>query len=61
MVDQERSDVLATWADIHQLVTDFDYKPSTPVQTGLNKFMKWFKEYYAIGQVEMSYVNELTK
>jgi UDP-glucuronate 4-epimerase len=59
MKDQERSDVLATWADIHELVTDFDYKPSTPVQTGLNKFMKWFREFYPIGQFELSQVNNV--
>ena len=58
MKDQERSDVLTTWADINQLVTDFDYKPTTSFQTGLNKFMKWFREFYAMEQLEISHVNK---
>jgi UDP-glucuronate 4-epimerase len=57
MKDQERSDVLTTWADINQLVTDFDYKPTTPFQTGLNKFMTWFREFYAMEQLEINHVN----
>ncbi len=48
MKDQERSDVLTTWADINELVTSFYYKPVTTVQTGLYNFVQWFKEYYAI-------------
>jgi UDP-glucuronate 4-epimerase len=56
MKEQERSDVLATWADINQLVTDFDYKPTTPVQSGLKKFIAWFREFYPMEQLEMSQV-----
>jgi UDP-glucuronate 4-epimerase len=59
MREQELSDVLATWADINELVADFHYKPSTPVQTGLNKFIKWFREFYAIEQLALSPVNNV--
>lgn len=52
MKEHERSDVLSTWADIDQLVSDFDYKPVTPIQTGLSKFIKWFREYYAVAEPE---------
>jgi UDP-glucuronate 4-epimerase len=60
MAGEERSDVLSTWADINELVTDFGYKPTTPLQTGLKKFIKWFREFYAIEQLEMSQVNHIS-
>lgn len=57
MKDLDRSDVLSTWADIHELANNFYYKPTTTVQTGLNKFVQWFKEFYSIERLEMSRVN----
>ncbi|MBN1406488.1 MAG: NAD-dependent epimerase [Calditrichaceae bacterium] len=39
-------DVPATYADVEDLIKDVDYKPSTPIQLGINKFVEWFKEYY---------------
>lgn len=41
-------DVEKTWADVNDLVTDFDYRPGTPVQQGIDAFVKWFREYYGI-------------
>lgn len=57
MKEHERSDVLSTWADIDELVTDFYYKPVTPVQAGLKKYIKWFREFYGIGQIKISQVH----
>jgi UDP-glucuronate 4-epimerase len=59
MKDQERSDVLSTWADINELVSNFYYMPTTTVQTGLKKFIQWFREFYAIEQLETSQVNNV--
>jgi UDP-glucuronate 4-epimerase len=59
MKDQDRSDVLTTWADIHELVTNFYYMPTTTIQTGLKKFIQWFREFYAIEQVETSSMNNV--
>jgi UDP-glucuronate 4-epimerase len=59
MKEQEKSDVLTTWADINELVTNFYYRPHTPIQTGLSKFIQWFREYYAFEQLEMSQVNTI--
>lgn len=39
-------DVPATWADVNDLVADFDYAPSIPVQEGIDKFVKWYMEFY---------------
>lgn len=39
-------DVVSTYADIDDLINDFGYKPDTSLQEGIEKFIKWFKEYY---------------
>jgi UDP-glucuronate 4-epimerase len=39
-------DVPDTYADIESLVRDFDYKPVTTVDTGMVKFVEWFRQYY---------------
>jgi len=39
-------DVYQTFADVDALARDFDFKPSTPLEEGLSKFAKWYKEFY---------------
>lgn len=39
-------DVPATYADVTDLVNDFNFKPSTTIQEGLGKFAEWYKEFY---------------
>jgi UDP-glucuronate 4-epimerase len=39
-------DVIATYADIDDLIKDVGFKPSTPIETGIRRFIDWFKEYY---------------
>tara|TARA_B100001115_G_scaffold179133_1_gene169514 strand:+ start:8 stop:607 length:600 start_codon:yes stop_codon:yes gene_type:complete len=41
-------DVPDTYADVNDLVTDIDYKPSTTIQVGIKNFVNWFKDYYQI-------------
>jgi UDP-glucuronate 4-epimerase len=41
-------DVLETHADIRELLEDFKYSPITDVQTGINKFVAWYQDYYAM-------------
>ena len=38
-------DVPDTFADVDDLVRDFDYKPSINVKEGVEKFVDWYKEY----------------
>jgi len=38
--------VPATYADVDDLVRDSGFKPDTPVEKGIGKFIKWYKEYY---------------
>lgn len=41
-------DVPETYADIDDLVKDTGFKPSTPLDVGLEHFVKWYKSYYTI-------------
>jgi UDP-glucuronate 4-epimerase len=39
-------DVPDTFADIDDLVKDVGYRPATPVEVGVKRFVDWFVEYY---------------
>lgn len=39
-------DVYQTYADVSELMADFDFKPSTSIEEGLGKFAEWYREYY---------------
>jgi UDP-glucuronate 4-epimerase len=38
-------DVHATYADIDALNRDYGFAPNTPIEQGLERFARWFKEY----------------
>lgn len=39
-------DVPDTFADIDDLVRDVGYRPATPVEVGVERFVRWYVEYY---------------
>lgn len=39
-------DVYKTYADVTALENDLGYHPSTPIETGIQKFIAWYKAYY---------------
>lgn len=39
-------DVYQTFADVSELMRDFDFKPATPIEEGLSRFAKWYRSYY---------------
>ncbi|MEI8032973.1 MAG: NAD-dependent epimerase [Chlorobiaceae bacterium] len=41
-------DVPDTYADVDQLMEDVRYKPETPVEEGIKRFVAWYREYYKI-------------
>lgn len=41
-------DVLKTYADVRDLMEDFDFKPSTSIEEGLAKFWAWYQDYYHV-------------
>ncbi len=45
MYPMQQGDVPRTFADIDKLIDDIDYKPSTSINDGLEKFINWYKKY----------------
>ena len=41
-------DVPDTWANVNDLVEQFEYKPNTSVEQGVAKFAEWFRDFYLI-------------
>jgi len=41
-------DVPDTYADVEALVKDVGYKPNTPISVGIDKFVKWYVDYFAV-------------
>jgi UDP-glucuronate 4-epimerase len=39
-------DVPETYADVNDLVNDVGFKPSTPIEKGIKKFVEWYLDYY---------------
>ncbi|WP_336776029.1 GDP-mannose 4,6-dehydratase [Paenibacillus sp. MMO-58] len=39
-------DVYQTYANIDDLIKDFNFKPTTTIEEGLQQFIKWYKQYY---------------
>lgn len=46
MYPMQMGDVQRTWADVSELMKDYNYKPSTRIEEGIEKFVSWYKEYY---------------
>jgi nucleoside-diphosphate-sugar epimerase len=44
----QQGDVPKTEADVADLMENLNYKPETPVQTGINQFIDWYKSYFGI-------------
>lgn len=42
----QAGDVPATYADVTDLVENLGYKPATPIQEGINKFVDWYLEFF---------------
>ncbi|MEA2011468.1 MAG: NAD-dependent epimerase [Verrucomicrobiota bacterium] len=41
-------DIKATYADVSDLIEDFNYKPDTSIEAGVKRFVDWYKKFYNI-------------
>jgi UDP-glucuronate 4-epimerase len=48
MLPLQPGDVLATYADVDDLVQDVGFKPNTSIEKGIERFVTWYREYYQI-------------
>lgn len=44
----QQGDVPATYADVDDLIKDVGFKPSTPIEKGIEQFIAWYKQYYRV-------------
>jgi len=47
-MDLQPGDVPATCADVDDLVRDVGFKPNTPLEVGIGKFVEWYRAYYQV-------------
>lgn len=46
MLPIQPGDVERTWADVDQLIKDYNYSPNTSIKEGVKSFVDWYKSYY---------------
>ena len=48
LLPMQPGDVPDTYADIDDLIAEVGYRPSTPVEVGVVRFVEWYLDYYGI-------------
>jgi UDP-glucuronate 4-epimerase len=48
LLPMQPGDVLATYADIDDLMNDVGFKPMTTIEGGIRLFVEWYRNYYKI-------------
>jgi UDP-glucuronate 4-epimerase len=46
-LEMQPGDVPATYADVDDLTADVGFKPATPLRSGIERFIAWYKQYYS--------------
>ena len=47
-LDMQPGDVPATYADVDDLMQDVDFRPNTPIEVGIQRFVDWYREYFRL-------------
>ena len=48
LLPMQPGDVPATYADIEDLARDIGFRPSTTIEEGIARFVKWYRDYHGI-------------
>lgn len=48
LLPMQPGDVRATYADIDAISTDLGYKPTTPIDVGIPRFVDWYRDYHGV-------------
>nr|WP_157327458.1 SDR family NAD(P)-dependent oxidoreductase [Bradyrhizobium cajani] len=48
MLPMQPGDVPETFADVGDLMRDAGFSPSTPIETGVRNFVRWYRDHYEI-------------
>jgi UDP-glucuronate 4-epimerase len=46
LLPMQPGDVPATYADVDDLARDVGFKPETPIEEGIERFVRWYMSYY---------------
>ncbi|MBI3303967.1 MAG: NAD-dependent epimerase [Deltaproteobacteria bacterium] len=48
LLPMQAGDVAETCADVDDLMRDVGFRPSTPITTGIARFVEWYRAYYQV-------------
>jgi UDP-glucuronate 4-epimerase len=48
LLPMQPGDVPATYADVEDLVRDVGFRPATPIEEGVRRFVDWYRAYYGV-------------
>lgn len=48
LLPMQPGDVQATYANVDNLANDTGYRPSTSIETGIQAFVDWYRDYYKV-------------
>ncbi len=48
MLPMQPGDVPATYANVDALMRDVDFRPSMPIETGVARFVEWYRRYHGL-------------
>ncbi len=48
MIPMQPGETIDSWADVEELANDTGYRPSTPIELGIKRFVEWYTEFYKI-------------
>ncbi len=48
LLPMQPGDIPDTHANVDDLVEQFNYKPSTTIQDGIQRFVEWYRDYYEV-------------
>jgi len=48
LLPQQPGDVPETLADVEDLIRDTGFRPATPIEVGVSRFVDWYRDYYKV-------------
>lgn len=48
LLPMQPGDLPDTYADVEDLVADFDYQPKTTIEEGVTAFVRWYRDFYGV-------------
>jgi UDP-glucuronate 4-epimerase len=48
LLPMQPGDVPATYADVEDLARDVGFAPRTPIETGVKRFVEWYRDYHGV-------------